>query len=113
MSIYRNRDRRSVSGMMLMAAAVAAISCAACVGEAQADPAAADNDPTGSASASAAFCDQSLPSLQAAAYGEQSGHMEALKTLEACYQRLGQSDQANLVRWRIYQELNRSDPHDE
>ena len=69
-------------------------------------------DPAKGDSPSSAFCSQSLSALQQAGLSGQSGHLEALKTLEACYTRLGQTDRAELTHRRIYQEINRGDPHD-
>lgn len=64
------------------------------------------NDPTST------FCLKSISALQEAGYGERSGHLDALKTLERCYTQLGQTDKAKRIHWRISRELNRSNPHD-
>ncbi len=54
--------------------------------------------------AAADGCAASLSSLEQAAYGDGSGHLEALQTLATCYDRLGQGDRAAAIRWRLYQD---------
>jgi len=89
--------------------AIAACSAAATMASAASPGPTADGDQP----LSADFCNDALPGLQDAAYGEQSGHIQAARTLEACYRLLGQSERANQVQWHIDFDLNRGDPHDE
>jgi hypothetical protein len=49
-------------------------------------------------------CANAIPSLQQAAYGDGSGHREALEMLASCYDQLGQADRATAARWRLYED---------
>jgi len=70
-------------------------------------------DDTSSGQLSTAACTRSLPALEQAGYSGQTGHLQALKTLEACDVRLGLSDKASFAGWLISRDLDRGDPHDE
>ncbi|HWU00904.1 MAG TPA: hypothetical protein VN229_24915 [Terriglobales bacterium] len=70
-------------------------------------------DDTGSSQLSAAACSRALPSLEQAGYSAQTGHLQALKTLEACDIRLGLKEKADFTNWQIYEDLERGHPSDE
>ncbi|HVI92138.1 MAG TPA: hypothetical protein VM659_27860 [Dongiaceae bacterium] len=89
--------------------AIAACSAASTMASAASPSPAADGDQP----LSADVCTRALPGLQDAADGEQSGHIQAARTLEACYRLRGQSERASQVQWQIDFDLDRGDPHDE
>ena len=102
--------RRPVIAIVaVLSIAIAACSAASTMASAASPSPAADRDQP----LSADFCNDALPGLQNAADGEQSGHIQAARTLEACYRLQGQSERANQVQWHIDFDLNRGDPHDE
>jgi hypothetical protein len=76
------------------------------------DSARAADDTSGDQLSSAA-CMRSLPALEQAGYGSQNGHLQALKTLEACDIRLGLSDKADFANWLISQDLDHNHPNDD
>jgi hypothetical protein len=92
-----------------------ALALSAFAGGAQANsngsPAAAVDD--GATGPTASSCQASLPALQRSAFGEQFGHLQALKTLERCDTLLGQNRAATFAGWLIDRQLDRPDPHDE
>jgi hypothetical protein len=103
--MFTRKNRRNLhtpKTILVMAVVGAAVSMTAFAGIAQAD-----------SQMTSDYCAASLPALQRAADGEQSGHLQALKTLEACDTLLGQNAAATFVGWQIDRELDRADPHDD
>ncbi|HVJ40376.1 MAG TPA: hypothetical protein VM639_02715 [Dongiaceae bacterium] len=93
---------------VLMAVALAsAVSLTAWANRAQAA------DDTSFGQLSAAACSRALPALEQAGYSALTGHLQALKALEACDIRLGLSEKADFTRWQIYEDLERGHPSDE
>lgn len=112
-----HKDRRNpyaLKSALVGVALSAAVSLIAFTGVAQAEIATPSIDSvTTTDQAMASYCTASLPELQGAVGSEQSGHLQALRILEACYTRLGQASAANFVDWQINRDLDRADPHDE
>ena len=96
----------------LLAAVGAALSLSAFAGVAQADNALSSINRIANGAMTADECRVALPALQHSADGEQSGHLQAMKSLETCYTRLGQNAAATFVHWQIDRDLDRADPHD-
>jgi hypothetical protein len=110
-----HKDRRNAYALkttLAMAAVGAALSLTAFTSEAQAQKV-ASSMATVNQSPSTQVCAAELPALQRAATGEQSGHLEALKTLESCDTQLGRNSAATFDRWLADRELDRADPHDQ
>jgi len=117
--MFTRQDRRNADALKatFVAAAVGAVlTLTAFAGSAQADSVAssmATVNQTANGQMTSDYCTASLPALQQAADGGQSGHLEALKTLETCDTLLGKTSAATFVDWQISRELDRADPHDE
>jgi hypothetical protein len=62
---------------------------------------------------SAAACSRALPALENTGFSAQTGHLQALKVLEACDIRLGLKEKADFTRWQINEDLERGHPSDE
>lgn len=113
--MFTRTDRRNAHALkatLVMAVVGAALSLTAFTSEAQADKV-ASSMATVTQIASNQDCAAALPSLQRAATGEQSGHLQALRTLETCDTRLGRNSAATFDQWLMNRELDRADPHDQ
>lgn len=108
------RRPRALKSSLLAAAIGVALSLSAFAGGAQADSYGSSTASVdGMANLTTSSCQASLPALQRSAFGEQVGHLQALKTLERCNTLLGRNTSASFSDWLIDRQLDRPDPHDE
>lgn len=103
---------RALTSSLFAAAIGAALSLSAFSGSARADGS-STTSVDGMTNLTASSCQASLPALQRSAFGEQFGHLQALKTLERCNTLLGQNASASFAGWLIDRQLDRPNPHDE
>lgn len=113
--MFTRTDRHNahaVKSTFVAAAVSAVLSLTAFAAGAQADKVASSMATLNQISSSQ-DCAAELPALRRTATGEQSGHLEALKTLESCDTQLGRNSATTFDRWLADRDLDRPDPHDQ